>query len=69
MEDEERSGRPRDSVTPENIARVQKLIEEDSLYTLTELKLRMLDDCRKSSLFKEFYMMNYTFVEKGVSNT
>ncbi len=27
LEDEERSGRPRDSVTPENIARVQKLIK------------------------------------------
>ncbi len=50
LEDEEWTGQPGDNVTPENIAHIQKLIKEDSRYTLTELELRMPDDCRRSSM-------------------
>ena len=41
IENEARSGRPRDSFTDDNIARVRELLDEDRRFTLDEITYRM----------------------------
>ncbi len=50
IEDEARSGRPRDSVNEDNIKRVKQLLKEDSRLTLTEMAERMPIECGRSSI-------------------
>ncbi len=50
LADEHRIGRPRDSVTNENIERVRELLCEDARFTLDELAYRMPTDCSRTSI-------------------
>ncbi len=50
IENEKRSGRPRDSFTKENIARVRELLDEDRRYTLDEIRYRMPLDVSRTTI-------------------